>query len=346
MKRLIFALPGDPETRTGGYLYDKRLLAELQSFGWQSALVCLPEVLTDPERVPEATRQLARIPAGLPVMVDGLALGVLPDAAKALASRGPLIALVHHPLAEETGLAAEDATRLRDLERAALQPAHAVVVTSPATARSLIRTYGVERDRITVAVPGVDPAPLATGTGSPFTLLSVGSLTRRKGHAVLLQALEAVDFTDFQVILAGSPDRDPAEAERLQKLATNHSHAERINFAGEVENVRLTQLYRAADLFVLPSFHEGYGMVLTESLSYGVPVVATTAGAIPDTLPPAAARLVPPGEPAALATALQTLMTDAEIYEALRGAARAARDHLPGWRETGRQVATLLGRLG
>lgn len=346
MKRLVFALPGDPETRTGGYLYDKRLLAELQSCGWSSELIRLPEVLTDPERVPEANRRLAAVPAGLPIMVDGLALGVLPEAAMALAARGPLIALVHHPLAEETGLTVEEATRLRDLERAALRPAHAIVVTSPATARSLVGTYGVEPSRITVAVPGVDPAPLATGTGRPFTLLSVGSLTKRKGHAVLLQALEAVAFTDFRVILAGSPHRDRAEAERLRRLAATHPHAERINFAGEVESVTLAQLYRAADLFVLPSFHEGYGMVLTESLARGVPVVATTAGAIPDTLPPDAARLVPPGDPVALAETLQHLMTDDEAYDALKDAAQAAREHLPSWGETGRRVAALLECLG
>ncbi|WP_119165847.1 glycosyltransferase family 4 protein [Algihabitans albus] len=345
MKRLIFALPGDPDTRTGGYLYDKRLSAELRVLGWSIDLLRLPEVLANPAEVPEAERRLGAIPDGLPVMIDGLALGLLPEAAKALAERGPLIALVHHPLAEETGLTPGQVDRLRDLERAALRPAQAIVVTSPATARSLTRNYAVGAERITVALPGVDPAPLAEGTGSPFTLLSVGSLTRRKGQAVLLRALEQVSFVDFQLFLAGSPKREPEEAKRLQILAEDHRHSPRINFAGEVDEGKLAQLYRAADLFVLPSFHEGYGMVLTESLAHGVPVVATTAGAIPETLPPGTARLVPPGDHAALAATLETLMTEPLDYAALRTEALAVRDHLPRWPETGLRVSRLLERL-
>lgn len=346
MKRLIFALPGDPDTRTGGYLYDKRLLADLGRRGWTVELLTLPDVITDMTKVAEASRRLASIPSDLPVMIDGLALGVLPEAAAAVAARGPLIALVHHPLAEETGLTQARANQLRDLERAALKPAHAVVATSPATARSLAADYDVPAKRIAVAVPGVDPAPLAEGTGDPFTLLSVGSLTPRKGHAVLLQALERVSFVHFQLSIVGSLERDPKEAKRLQELAAGLRHSSRISFAGEVDEGRLAQLYRAADLFVLPSFHEGYGMVLTEALACGLPIVATTAGAIPETVPRAAGRLLPPGDPAALAATLETLMTDSQAYATLRAGARAARRDLPRWEETADRVAGVLETLG
>lgn len=345
MKRLIFALPGDPDTRTGGYLYDKRLLAELRRRGWTVELLRLPDVIADTAGVAEATRRLASIPPDLPVMIDGLALGVLPEAAAAVAARGPLIALVHHPLAEETGLTPERAARLRALERAALQPVHAVVATSPATARSLTADYDVAAHRIAVAVPGVDPAPLAEGTGNPFTLLSVGSLIPRKGHAVLLQALERISFVHFQLSIVGSPERDPREAKRLQELAAGLRHSSRISFAGEVDDGRLAQLYRAADLFALPSFHEGYGMVLTEALARGLPIVATTAGAIPETVPAAAGRLLPPGDAAALAAALETLMTDPQAYAGLQAGARAARRALPRWEETADRVARVLEAL-
>jgi glycosyltransferase involved in cell wall biosynthesis len=349
VRHLVFALPGDPETRTGGYIYDKRLVAGLRALGWQVELLILPEVLGRPQTVApaiaEAARRLTAAPPGVPVMVDGLALGALPEAAAAVAARGPLIALVHHPLAEETGLSAAAASALRASERAALRHAAAAVVTSPATARGLAADYGMPPERIVVAVPGVDPAPLAEGTGTPFALLSVGSLTPRKGHRMLLQALDAIECTTWHLTIVGSPRRDRQEAEALQTLAAESRHSRRIAFAGEAEASKLTHLFRAADLFVLPSFHEGYGMVLTESLAHGVPVVATTAGAIPETVPKGAGRLVPPGDARALAAVLAELMRAPAAYAELRAGARAARERLPRWRDTAATVAAALERL-
>ena len=100
------------------------------------------------------------MPKGRPIVIDGLAFGVLPEAAEALRETHPLIALVHHPLALETGVSAEDAVRLRESERAALACTRGVIVTSPTTARTLAADYGVPRERITVAPPGTDRPPV------------------------------------------------------------------------------------------------------------------------------------------------------------------------------------------
>ncbi len=345
MKQLIFALPGDPQTRTGGYHYARRLIAGLDALGWRVELLRLPDVLADPLRVAEANRLLADTAPGVPVLVDGLALGVLPEAAEAVARRGPLVGLVHHPLAEETGLAAATAAYLRGLERAALAHTALVLVSSPCTARSLAADYAVPATRIVVAEPGVDPAPLAEGTGRPFTLLSVGSLTPRKGHRVLLEALERVSLEDWRLTVAGSPERDPDEARALQRRAADLRHSRRICFAGEVDDGTLAQLYRAADLFVLPSFHEGYGMVFTEALARGLPVLATRAGAIPETVPAGAGWLVPPGDADALAEALGRLLCDPAAYAGLRAGAQAARARLARWTETARRAAAALETL-
>ena len=125
---LAFAVPGDPDQRTGGYLYDRRLAAELPALGWEVRPLRLPErfPFPDPADLDETDRLLARLPDGLPVLVDGLAFGAMPEVAARHAARLRLVALVHHPLGYETGLAPDVAARLIERERAALVPAAGV----------------------------------------------------------------------------------------------------------------------------------------------------------------------------------------------------------------------------
>jgi hypothetical protein len=145
VKRFVFAVPGDLATPTGGYAYDRRMIAELGDLGWQADLLGLGDGFPWPS---EATRmaaltKLLEIPAGRAIIVDGLALGVLPEGAAQLAGRNPVLALVHHPLALEAGLSSEQADALRRSERAALSAVQGVIVTSAATARLVAAEYGV-----------------------------------------------------------------------------------------------------------------------------------------------------------------------------------------------------------
>ena len=189
VKRFAFAVPGDLATPTGGYAYDRRMIAELGDLGWQIDLLDLVKAWPLTQR--RARLRRLRVPAGRRIVVDGLALGVLPEAAMQLAGRNPLLALVHHPLALEWGLSTEQADALRLSERAALAAVRGVVVTSAATARLLASDYGVPAERIEVARPGNDPAPLAQGSqhGGTVELLSVGAVVPRKGFEVLIAAL-------------------------------------------------------------------------------------------------------------------------------------------------------------
>ena len=166
VKRVAFAVPGDLATPTGGYAYDRRIMTELGQLGWQIDLLNLGEDFPWPSEATRsaAQRRLLAISAGIRVIVDGLALGVLPETASRLAGRNPLLALVHHPLALEWGLPAQQAEALRRSEQAALGAAQGVVVTSAATARLVACDYGVPAGRITVARPGNDPARLAQGS--------------------------------------------------------------------------------------------------------------------------------------------------------------------------------------
>ena len=348
MKRVTFAVPGSLDTPTGGYAYDRRIIAELRQLGWDVEYLNIGEGFPVPDA---ATRSAARsllsaIPAGEPIVLDGLALGVLPDVAVELARRHPLVALVHHPLALESGLTTERADALRLSERAALAEVREVVVTSPATAALVTSGYGVPAGRITVARPGNDPAPQVARhpNGVPH-LLSVGAVTPRKGFGVLVDALAKLPDIPWRLTIVGDLTRNPEEATKLQENISRHHLTSRIKLTGAVSQEQLHKFYSEADLFVLASRFEGYGMAYTEALSYGLPVIGTTAGAIPDTISRGAGLLVPPDDSAALAAALRSVIVDTDQRRRLSEAASVAARTLPTWQDSAAIFAATLDRL-
>ena len=211
------------------------------------------------------------------------------------------MALVHHPLAEETGLSAAAADALFRSERRALAMTRGVIATSSTTAKRLIERYDVAPERLAVARPGSDPgiAAAAVAPDEPMRLLSVGTLTPRKGHDLLIEALARLADLPWTCRIIGSPDRAPATAADLRARIARHGLQSRIILAGETAD--LSSAYDTADIFVLASRHEGYGMVFAEAMQHGLPIIATTAGAIPEAVPSAAGILVPPDDVAALA---------------------------------------------
>jgi glycosyltransferase involved in cell wall biosynthesis len=291
VRRLAFAVPGDLATPTGGYAYDRRMIEELQRLGWRVDVIDLGAGFphADASLKAAARIRLAAAPEGCPVVVDGLAFGVLPEAAHELRERTPLVALVHHPLALESGLSPAEAQALMISERAALGAARVVVVTSPSTAKLLIDHYAVPADRIAVAPPGSDRAAAAPGSSDGMVrLLAVGAVVPRKGFDVLIAALARLAELPWRLAIAGDRSRDPAAAARLDADIARHGLAGRVEVLGALPADRIAALYAGADLFVLASRHEGYGMAFAEAMAHGLPVIGTTAGAIPDTVPPAA----------------------------------------------------------
>jgi glycosyltransferase involved in cell wall biosynthesis len=345
VKRVVFAVPGDIATPTGGYAYDRRMIAELRLLGWQVDVAGLgdgfPHPLPDTKAA--AAARLAEAPQGCPVVVDGLALGVLPGAAKDLRERNPLVALVHHPLAFETGLAPADAERLFESERAALAEARAVIAVSLATAQLLIDDYDVPPELISVASPGTDPAaPAQARRDGTMRLLAVGSVVPRKGFDVLVAALAGLADLPWHLTIAGDNSRDAATAAALAADIARLGLGGRIDLLGAVAEERLGALYGAADLFVLASRFEGYGMAYAQALAHGLPVVGTTAGAIPDTVPPAAGILVEPNDVNALARTLRMLIENPKERQWLADGARAAGDALPSWADQAKLFAAAI----
>lgn len=344
-RRLVLAVPGDPDQRTGGYLYDRRLAAGLSALGWEVRWLRLPDGFPFPDAA--ALAGTGRAFAGLPdkslVLVDGLALGALPELAEREADRLRLAALVHHPLAQEAGLAPEVAARLWASERRALAAVGRVLCTSTTTARTLARELGVQEARIAVVEPGTDPAPAARGSGGPeAALLAVGSVIPRKRFDRLVAALAPLAGLSWRLAIAGSLDRSAEAVAELRRAIAEAGLGARVELLGELDGASLEAAYDRADLFVSVSELEGYGMALAEALARGLPIVAVAGGAVGDWLPAEAALLVPAGEPAALGAALARAIGDPGLRARLRRGALAARARLPAWPEQAMRAAAIL----
>ena len=343
----VFAIPGDIDLRTGGYAYARRVMELLPQFGVRVSHLALPAGYPSPGAGDlEATAEaFARVPKEAVLLVDGLAYGAMKEDVIARA-RCPIVALVHHPLYLETGLSPERRAELRACETAALRLARQVIVTSATTARRLVDELAVPADSIAVAEPGTDPAPRAAGAlgaaGSPLRLLAVGSIVPRKGYGVLVEALAALADLDWELVIAGDRDRSPETTRGLEEQLRRCRISGRVRLCGSLGEDALGDLYARADLVVMPSLYEGYGMVLGEALARGLPIVATTGGAAAETVPDGAALKVPPGDVAALTAALRRAMTDPVLRRAIADASWAAGRKLPRWEDAARTVAGVL----
>jgi glycosyltransferase involved in cell wall biosynthesis len=325
----------DPARPSGGNAYDRRVCDGLAEAGWSVRVHAVPGSWPRPDSAAYAALAgvVERLPDGAVVLLDGLVASTARDVLVPHAGRLRLVALVHKPLGH--GGRGDDRAR----EGAVLTAAASVVTTSPWARRTLLELYGLPGDRVHVAEPGVDAADLAPGTETAGALLSVAAVIPGKGHDVLLDALTAVTGLHWDCVCVGSLDRDPAFVESLRRRARDDGLAGRVRFPGPLTGADLAHSYGAADLVVLASRAETYGMVVTEALARGVPVVATEVGGVPEALGHGddgtrPGLLVPPGDPAALAAALRAWLGDAGLRRRLRRAAQERRMSLSRWSVT------------
>lgn len=332
---IVFVVPGRLSTPTGGYIYDSHVIAGLKRRGIRVQLKTVSDSFPWPGagHLAHAARVLASIPDGTVVVVDGLAGGAMPAQIEHEAQRLRFVALVHHPLARETGLTKPEAARLRATELRALKVVRRVVVTSRATARLLARKYGVSPARISCVEPGTERWPIASGTRrSAVALLCVATITPRKGHATLVRALARVRDLDWRLTCVGAFDRDRATVARVRAEIRKAGLEHRISLVGETSSrASLKRHYRQADVFVLPTEYEGYGMAVAEAIASGLPVISTPTGAISELVGDKAGILVPPGNVPALARALERILGDADARKTFTQGARRRRMQLPTW---------------
>ena len=350
---LAFLVPGRLDQLTGGYLFDRQVVTGLRRAGRDLTVVELAGSYPDADADARAAcaAAFAALPDGAAAVIDGLALPGAETCLAAAARRLRVIGFIHHPLALETGLSAADEARFAALEARLFPLLGGVICPSTETARAVAR-YGLAPERIRIVPPGTakpqaEPQaelrpPRAEGK---LQLLAVASVTPRKGHLVLVEALARLADLDWRLLCVGSLERDRAAAAALREAIARCRLDGRITLAGEWPPERLGEAYCRADCFVLPSFHEGYGMAFAEALAYGIPIVATTGGALSETVPASAGMLVPPGDAAALAAALRLIMSDGELRRRLAAGAAAAGAALPDWADTVRSWAAAFDAL-
>jgi glycosyltransferase involved in cell wall biosynthesis len=345
----VLIVPGSIATLTGGYEYDRRIVDGLRTLGWSVDVRELDASFPwpTPDALRHTDRVLAEIPDGTIVLIDGLAFGAMPQQAKRESARLTIVPVIHSLLAADVGLDRSAATVLEASERRALAAASLVVVAGTALIDPLAR-YGIARDRIRVVEPGTDPAPLARGSGQPDMchMVCVATLNPGKGHDVLFRALAMLPMRNWRLTCAGSATRHPETAERLRSIVESTGLADRVVLAGELNASAVADLYDRADLFVLPTLTETHPLSVVEALARGLPVVSTTAGAIPELVRDGAGLLVAPGDANALAEALAMVLRDPTLRERLATGARDVRQRLPTWHVAAVNMAVALERVG
>ncbi|MEO0547406.1 MAG: glycosyltransferase family 4 protein [Pseudomonadota bacterium] len=351
LRSAAFAIPGDINTVTGGYIYERRLLEELRGLGHDVLHIQLGGSFPDPTRedMAHALDALAALPKERALILDGLVYGSI-DTAGLAQVRAPIIAMIHHPLALETGLAAARRDHLFKTERDNLALARQVLVPSRHTAHILATQYSVPAERITIAQPGTEitARPHHADGGPTLSLppliLSVGIQHPRKGHDVLLRALATMTDLSWRAVIVGSA-HDPDHAKDLAGLVDQLGLKDRVELAGRVEQNPLDGLFAQASVFALATRYEGYGMVFDEALAWGLPIVSCATGAVPDTVPASAGMLVPPDSAVAFAGALRHMLTDQTSRTQIANASKRAGQALPTWRQTAQTAGCVLNGL-
>ncbi|WP_457205272.1 glycosyltransferase family 4 protein [Nocardioides sp. P5_C9_2] len=334
----------DPQRPSGGNTYDRRLAGELHHTGWAARTVEVDggwpwSSATGREGLAHA---LAAVPDASVVLVDGLLASRLPEVVVPASHRLRVVLVVHLPVGVD-----DDTVTARQAEREVLRAAAAVVVPSAWCRDWLLAAYGLDPACVHVAHPGVDEAVPARGTLHGGSLLCVGTVAPGKGHDVLLAALAEVADLSWRCVSVGPALVAPDYVARLRGSAGDLGLADRFLIVGPRRGAELDAAYDGADVLALASRAETYGMVVTEALAHGLPVIATDVGGVPEALGAATAGmragvLVPPGDAAALAAVLRRWLADASLRQSLRAAARRRRADLTPWSTTAGEVARVL----
>jgi glycosyltransferase involved in cell wall biosynthesis len=355
LRTVHFVMPGgvdDPAAPSGGNAYDRRVSLDLPGFGWQVHKHAVAGEWPRPGAAArtDLARTLSELPDGTAVLLDGIVACGVPEIIVPEAERLGLAVLVHLPLGDETGLASAVAAELDAKERAVLRAVPAVIATSDWAVRRLVSHHGLAPDRVHVAAPGADIAPLASGTDGVSRLLCVAAVTPRKGQHRLVEALAAAADLPWSCVCVGGLGHDPVYVDHLRGLIKKYGLQDRLHLAGPQAGAELDASYATADLMVLTSYAETYGMAVTEALARGIPVLATDVGGLPEAVGRAPdggvpGILVPPEDPAALAAELRGWFGEADVRRRLKAAARGRRAALNGWATTARSLAGVLTRL-
>ena len=230
---------------------------------------------------------------------------------------------------------AEPANRLAG-ETLVAQSADSIVVSTEQEKRDLVRLYDVAAERVDVVPAGVDldlfrpidqsKARQELGLTESKIILSVGRVEPLKGGDILISAVSKLDdISDTRLlIVGGDPGSDP-ELQKLMELAATLGVADSVTFTGAVEQTELPKYYSAADVFVMPSYYESFGLAALEAMACGTPIVASSAAGGPKSFvdEDETGYLIPWPFPGSYAERLDQILGDTVTRQRVGRAARA-----------------------
>ena len=348
MNEFILAFPGQLTTKTGGYYYLSRILQELPKFGWTGTPLSLGNGFPTPslEVLANAEKLIRSSLSNIPILADCLAWGTMNQCAQQLSGSHKIIPLVHHPLCLETGLSKAESKNLFNKEKLVLSVSQKIVTTSPDTSDCLQELFLVPKSKITIAVPGTDSANLAKGRyDNKIGLISVGSVTPRKGYDRLISSLKLLEHLSWHLDIVGDLTLDSKYAnsiiKQIKQLNLNH----KITVHGALSKADLDKLYFQSDIFVLATLYEGYGMAFTEAMIRGIPIVTTGEGAVISTVSKEAGFVVGTTDLPQFTSTLSTLITNSSLREKYQIGAIKTGKKLPSWNDTAEKIGTVLDSI-
>jgi glycosyltransferase involved in cell wall biosynthesis len=341
---------GSIDTLSGGYLYDRRLVASLRARGDRVEILSLPwrnyaAALGDNLRF--------RLPPGLDLLVEDELNHPSLLAANRRPHPCPVVSLVHHLRSSERRPAWQNSF-YRRIERGYLRSVDAFIFNSETT-RAAVRALAGEQRPGLVAYPPTDRFAAGLDAGAvgaralepgPLRLLFLGNLIPRKGLHTLLEALARLPEGCSSLDAVGSQAADPAYAASIRRRIETPGLAGRVRLHGTLADDALAEQMRRAQLLVVPSSYEGFGIVYLEGMGFGLPAVATHSGAAAEIVTDGVdGCLVPAEDPAALAERLSALAGDRPRLRELSLAALRRYTLQPPWERTVDSLRTFLRGL-
>jgi len=353
-RALTLLVPGGLTRCSGRYRYDRQLVQGLRELGWKVDVTMVDASFPDPsqEALDQVDELLATQRDNATVLVDGLVFGACPEQIERVAHRLTVVGVIHHLLAAETGLDETAVVGILEREGRAMRAASGLLASSFGIGRA-IAAYGVPRERIAIVTPGTDAAPRAEGSRSrpgakrstPVELLCVGSLIPRKAQDVLIDAVAELRLLPWRLTCVGSDKVAPDYVTALREQLEISGLTEEVTLAGELDDRKLEEAFQKADVFVLATRHEGYGMAVAEALARGIPVVSTMAGAIPELIGFDGGSIVPIGDADAFAAALEPLVSDHARRAEVAAGALAQGALLPRWADAASAASEAISRF-
>jgi glycosyltransferase involved in cell wall biosynthesis len=317
---LYFLITGNLHSLTGGYLYNTHMINGLKEKGYTVNVLATDWQWKDIDELEKICRyNLEKLPHGTCIVVDSLILASLHQIIQEFRKRLIFLGLIHLPSSYDilSGVQGELARE----ELIALDHVRQVIVTGRFTF-DLLCHAGLNPVKIRIVEPGTDLFPRKKRYKAvPSELLCISNYSSLKAQDMMIRALYRLADRDWTLHLYGSMDRDREYTASVRSLIQQLKMEHRIYMHGIVERDEISGVFLNADLFLLPSLFESYGMVLTESLAHGIPVVTTLAGNLPCTVPAGMGLLIEPGNEEQLAEAICSLFDDPKKYSNLCAAA-------------------------